>query len=114
MENNESRSRYPKLERPVFESTIPPHLLARLDDKERYLLEQVTTLGSKADWLVERALELNTIALETDARLTKVEDWKSTVTSKGAVVVGIAVLIFSGFASAGARMALEYITKHSP
>jgi len=114
MENSEP-SRYHRIEKPVFASKIPEHLLAKLDDKERYLLDQVSTLGGKADWLIERAVESNQIAIEVDARLTKVENWKTMVTGKGAVVASVGVLIFTAFASAGTRLLLEHLFgKHGP
>ena len=54
---------------PEFNSSIPAHLLADLSDKDRYIVEQLSIMGQKSDWLVnatqEQSKELFIIKTET-------------------------------------------------
>ena len=54
---------------PEFKSSIPNHLLADISDKDRFIIEQLSIMGQKSDWLVhetqEQSKELVIIKTET-------------------------------------------------
>ena len=99
-QSNNFESLYPKLERPTFQSTVPPHLLGKLTDQERYVVEMLSRSEQQNEWIINAILENNRIyrdldrrlqqlSSDLDARVSKVEGWQKTVTSKWAVVVAI-------------------------
>jgi hypothetical protein len=73
MEREDTDSRYPKLEVPKFESKIPAHLLNRLSDQEKWLVETLSKIDQKADWFMAVIVRTNEIEQEIDVRLAKVE-----------------------------------------
>lgn len=96
-------SRYTRFEKPVYDSKIPPHLLQGLDEKEKWLVTSVDLLNSKADWLVEKLIEVNAAVIDTDIRLQRVENWKTVLTGKWAVLAGVGVIVFTALAGEGAK-----------
>ena len=91
-EKNERIPRYQELEKPEFRSTIPPHLVNKLSDQEKWIIESLSRMESVHEWLVKAVLEGNRADIETDLRVQEVEDWRSMVSSKWAVVAGFLVL----------------------
>jgi hypothetical protein len=90
---SERTSRYPELEKPEPRSTIPPHLLGKLSDQERWIIESLSRMESVHAWLVKAALDGNRADIENDLRTQELEDWKAMVCSKWAVVGGFLLLI---------------------
>ena len=91
-EKNERIPRYQELEKPEFKSTIPPHLVNKLSDQEQWIIESLSRMESVHEWLVRAALDGNRADIETDLRVQEVEDWKSMVSSKWAVIGGFLLL----------------------
>jgi hypothetical protein len=93
MGDEQIKSRYRPLAVPEFRSTIPPHLLAKLEDQERYLVETLSKFELQNHWLVVAAVEANAAIIELDGRQTRVELWKERLTSKWALIIGLLVLV---------------------
>jgi len=70
------KGRYVQLEVPEFKSTIPNHLLGKLSDSERFMVETMSKLENQSDFLVKAALESNRENLDIDSRLSVLEGWK--------------------------------------
>lgn len=85
-EKPERTSRYQELEKPEFRSTIPPHLVNKLSDQEKWIIESLSRMESVHEWLVKAALDGNRADIETDLRTQELEDWKSMISSKWAVI----------------------------
>lgn len=91
-DKSEQKSRYPKLEKPEFKSTIPAHLVNKLSDQEKWIIESLSRMESVYEWLVKAALDGNRADIETDLRMQEMEDWKSVISSKWAVIGGFLLL----------------------
>jgi hypothetical protein len=98
-------SRYPRLNVPRFDSKIPSHLLNRLSDQEKWLVETLSKLGQKADWLMDTIMRTNAIHREIDVRLVSVERF----TGKWAVIGGACVMVITAFLGAFAKTAFSHI-----
>lgn len=93
-------SRYKKLEIPVFQSIIPSHLLGRLTDQERYLVETLSKMEQQNTWLIEAVSEGNRQIIDLDQRhdstvkrIVTVETWKNKFSAKWAVIAAIGIVV---------------------
>lgn len=86
------KSRYETLAVPEFKSVIPPHLLGKLTDSDRYLVETLSRMEQQNTWLIVAAVKANTAVIDLDTRQTKVELWKERLTSKWALAIGAAII----------------------
>jgi hypothetical protein len=84
--------RYTKLEKPEFKSTIPPHLVDKLSPQEKYLVETLSRMEAQNEWIIKVALDENRANIETDLRVQEIQDWKSMVSSKWAVVAAFLLI----------------------
>lgn len=85
--------RYSELQKPEFKSSIPPHLVDKLSPQEKYLVETLSRMEAQNEWLIKASLENNRAERETDIRVQELQDWKTVVTSKWAVVAALLLLI---------------------
>lgn len=60
-----------------FKSTIPPHLLDKLSDTERYLVSAMSKLENQYDWLVSVAVGNSKNIIDLGGRAMALEDWRS-------------------------------------
>jgi len=74
--SEQPKSRYVHLEVPEFKSTIPAHLLGKLSDSERFMVETMSKLENQSDFLVKAVTENNRENLDIDSRVTVLEGWK--------------------------------------
>jgi hypothetical protein len=81
--------KYPKLQVPEFESTIPPHLLKDLSDAERFIVESLSKLEQRGNWLVKVVVDDRDAHIEADKRLIRLERFKAKVLSKWSLVLGV-------------------------
>lgn len=117
--------RYEEIVMREFKAVIPQHLLAKLPEDERFLVETVSKLESQFDWSVEQVIRLNRDVLDLHKRTSTLEqvgpttmsefieeqrevntkvsakldtlwDWKQFLSGKWAVVAGLALLILGG------------------
>lgn len=105
MSDEQLKSRYRALVSHEFKSMIPPHLLGKLGEQERYIVESLSKLEQQNTWLMVAAVEANAAIMELDTRQTKVEIWKDRLTSKWAMVLGACVLL----APVLFKAAIEYL-----
>jgi len=73
----EDSSRYQPLQVKEFKSSIPQHILAKLSDGERYMVETMSKLENQGDWLIETIQVQHSALRELDLRQTGTEKWKS-------------------------------------
>jgi hypothetical protein len=105
MDKDDVDSRYPKLEVPKFESKIPAHLLNRLSDQEKWLVETLSKIDQKSDWFMAAIMRTNEIHREIDLRLLRVERF----TGKWAVIGAACVVVVTAFLGAFAKTAFSHI-----
>jgi len=86
--------RYQELEKPEFKSAIPPHLVNKLSAQEKHVVETLSRMEAQTGWLIKAVLEGNRSAVETDLRVQELQDWKTMVSSKWAVVVAFLIICF--------------------
>jgi len=110
----EPKSRYPRLELPVFESKIPPHLVNKMSDQEKWLVETISKLDQKTDWLLQKTVETSGQVLDIDIRTTKVEEWKTMFSGKWALVGALCFMVLTAATSAGARALFEHFAAKHP
>lgn len=132
--NDLSKSREAKLEIPEFKSTIPGHLLGKLSDSERYIIETLSKIENQSDWLVKLAVADNTDlillldkASGTDDRIDKINktvdgvdkltervttlwDWHQMLSGKWTVLWALMLIIIPVFL----KYALDLVTKKGP
>lgn len=94
MADEKPESRYKPLDSPEFKSTIPAHVLAKLPESERYLVEMVSKMEERDKWLIGAARGSNQANIELDIRLSKQEKIIDRVMSKWAIVAYIAIAGF--------------------
>jgi hypothetical protein len=84
--DEKTESRYKALNVPEFKSSIPPHVLAKLPESERYLVEMVSKMEDRDKWLIAAVVSGNQANIELDVRVTKNEKWIDRLTSKWAIL----------------------------
>lgn len=87
------QSRYELLEKPDFKPTIPPHMLAKLSESEKYIVSAISVSEQQYAWLVEHALATNRNLIEMDSWRQSMERWKTIITSKWAVLAIIGGMV---------------------
>lgn len=93
MSDDSIKSRYEALAVPEFKSVIPAHLLGKLTEQERYLVETLSKMEQQNTWLIIAAVKSNSAIIDLDTRQAKVELWKERISSKWALVIGALVII---------------------
>lgn len=92
-QQRERISRFQQLEKPEFKSAIPPHLVNKLSEQEKYVIETVSRMEAQNEWLIQSAMHQNRALIENDLEIQEIKDWKSMITSKGAVIIAL-ILMF--------------------
>jgi hypothetical protein len=129
-----SKSREAKLEIPEFKSTIPGHLLGKLSDSERYIIETLSKIENQSDWLVKLAVADNTDLIllldkasttedmldevaktadkvdTIDKRVSTLWDWHQMLSGKWTVLWALLLIIVPVFL----KYVLDLITKKGP
>jgi len=104
MSNEQSNAprAYELLELREFKSTIPPHLLGKLSESERYIVETLSRLENQNNWLVSALLKVNKDVLDCDRRINEIKkdvsiisDWKQLISGKWAVLAALGLIIAS-------------------
>lgn len=93
MEDEAYKSRYRTLHVPDFKSSIPAHLLGKLGEQERYIVETLSKMEQQNTWIMVATVECNRAVIELDERESKVETWRDRITSKWAMLLGILVVL---------------------
>lgn len=86
MADEKQESRYKPLEVGEFKSSIPAHVLAKLPESERYLVEMVSKMEERDKWLIGAARSANQANIELDLRVTKQEKIMDKIMSKWAIL----------------------------
>jgi len=107
---DEIKSRYEALAVPEFKSAIPAHLLGKLSDQERYLVETLSKMEQQNSWLIGAAVKGSAAVVDLDTRQAKVEQWKDRLMSKWSLVV----VAFGLAAPVALTKIVEYIWKKGP
>jgi len=105
MDIDDLSSRYPKLEVPKFVSKIPTHLLNRLSDQEKWLVETLSMIDQKSDWFMGAIGRTNEIHRELDTRLARVERF----TGKWAVIGGFCIIVFTALLGAASKSVFAHL-----
>jgi len=111
---DEFKSRYPKLVLPVFESKIPPHLVNKMSEQEKWLVEAISKLDQKTDWLLQKTVDTSGHILEIDMRTSKIEDWKTVFSGKWGLIGAICFMVATALTSAGARAFIDHFAGKHP
>lgn len=88
----ETKSKYEALSVPEFKSSVPSHLLGKLSDQERYLIETLSKMEQQNAWVVLNIVRANAAMIDLDVRQQKMEGWKDRVMSKWTLVAGAFIL----------------------
>jgi hypothetical protein len=86
MADEKQESRYKPLESSEFKSSIPRHVLAKLPESDRYLVEMVSKMEERDKWLIDAARNANQANIELDIRLSKQEKIIDRAVSKWAIL----------------------------
>lgn len=77
--SEQAKRRYDPVVPKEFRSTIPAHLLGKLSDTERYLVETMSKLENQYEWLAAVAIANGKNVIDLGERADVVEAWKSGV-----------------------------------
>jgi len=108
IDEEQEESRYKRLEIPEFRSAIPPHLVGKLSEQDRYLVETLSRLEQANHWLIDAVVANNRANIELDRQVRALSKWKTVLTSKWSIVLAIAALC----APVLARIIIEQLLKH--
>ncbi len=89
MENGAESEQQKPLTYPVFQSAIPSHLLGKLSEQERYIVETLSKMEQQNTWLSQRCVEDSNMLMGMERRLSRVEKWKAVLMGRWAFVIGI-------------------------
>jgi hypothetical protein len=93
MADDQIKSRYEPLTVPEFKSVIPAHLLGKLTEQERYLVETLSKMEQQNSWLILASVKANTAIIDLDTRQTRSEVWKDRLMSKWSLLAVAGALI---------------------
>lgn len=65
-----------------FKSTIPAHLLGKLSDGERHMVETLSRLENQYEWMLTALLQQNKMVLDLAHRQSKTEEWRAEISPK--------------------------------
>lgn len=111
---------YPPLVRPTFHSAVPKHLIEQMEEKDRYMVSQMSIMEQQNEWIISAVVECNRSIRELDIgmrssraqlelRLQTAEQWQRMVMSKWAVVVVLAGILGMMFLQPIARSVYEFM-----
>lgn len=72
-----SDSHYEPIQEREFKSTIPGHLLDKLSENERYMVQTMSRLENQSDWLAGTIRGMNRAVIDLDRRASALEDWQT-------------------------------------
>lgn len=90
---SDDKSRIEPLVVPDFKSTIPGHLLAKMNEQDRWLFENISIMEEREKWLVRAVVEDRKALIEADTKATAVKNWKDKLTSRWGLLVAAFILI---------------------
>lgn len=67
------RQKYEPIAVREFKSSIPAHLLGKLSDSERYMVETMSKLENQSDWLAGTAQQNRHYLIDLDGRVQAIE-----------------------------------------
>lgn len=79
--NDQQKTSSEAIAMPEFKSTIPAHLLGKLSDSERYMVETMSKLENQSQWLVDLAIKGRLASDRVGITVQELSDWKDS-TSK--------------------------------
>ncbi len=77
-----SKAFYGETELPEFRSTIPAHLLGKLSDSERWIIETMSRMESQSSWLVERGFQGSRAIESLTQKVDAIESWRIDLAKK--------------------------------
>jgi len=117
-QRDQRKSRFRPVDIPIFESKIPSHLLSRLKEEEVWLYGVLSKLEQSVDWFKQSRVEEGRVLVEFDLevskeiralsqRLHQLEQWRAIFSVRWALLISIAIIIFSGLSGAIFKLVLE-------
>jgi hypothetical protein len=91
-DSQKTESRYKFLVVPDFKSTIPPHVLSKLPESERYLVEMVSKMEQRDTWLTDAAKNSNEAEIALDIRVATIEKLIERLTNRWSVIMYLIVV----------------------
>jgi len=91
-----------QLDVPEFQSKVPAYMLEKLDTGERYIVNTLSVMDQRTEWVTEKLKEVwPTIQEVQSLRL-----WKERITGKYAIIGAILYGLLTAFAGAFAKSLL--------
>lgn len=85
---------------PKFDADIPVHLLKDISDGSKWMYEQISVHGKKADWLIDHAkraddhrTHINKVVSDLDVKVTPAVNLAAKVTTLRGRIVAVVLLI---------------------
>lgn len=73
---------YETLAAKEFKSTIPAHLLDKLNESERYMVETLSRLENQYDWMLQAIVHQSKAVSDLNRRQSHSEEWRQNVSPK--------------------------------
>lgn len=94
---------------PHFESDIPPWLLDKLDDQQRYVIGTISKIEKQNEWIITHLVDTRRIAVAADQSAKKLERRWTFFSGQKAVWVAISTLIGVATLEALAKAVWEWL-----
>jgi hypothetical protein len=99
--SSDNQNSYETIEPPQeFKSSIPPHLLEKLSDSDRWLVETMSRLENQNNWMMNAIRRVNKDVMDVDRRVINVgkdvsilSEWKQLMSGKWAVIACVILIV---------------------
>ena len=85
-----------------------------MSDQEKWLVEIISKLDQKTDWLLQKLVETSGQVLEIDVRTQRIEEWKTVFSGKWAFIGAVGFVFVTALTSAGAKALIEHVISKNP
>jgi len=112
---NQRPGAYELLEEKEFKSSIPPHLLGKLSEGDRWMVEAMSRLENQNNWIVRSLIRNNRDILDCDRRIATngneinaLQKWKTVVCTKWSVVITLTLIVMPILL----KVVFDWLSKH--
>ena len=74
-------------------SSVPQDLLEKLPKRDRDIVERLSILAQRVDWLTEIVVNNNDAIIYNERRLVRQERWRNALISRWSVLAGVIVFL---------------------
>lgn len=89
-----------EIDRPVFQSQVPPYLQGKLSESEAYMVSQISIMEQSVRWAIDEIISLKKDNSVLNEDVAALKSWKEFFSGKYAVIAFIGTSLLSAGAGA--------------